>query len=280
MGFVTMPDNLPNWAWYHDNNTLLVYMRLYFGAVWRDTEYQNVILQRGQIATTLPKITEENGITIQQARTVLDCLKLTGKITVIKTSKFSIITVLDYDCARENNSQITVEQQSNNSPSLLNTNIQTNKQPNNAHAREGGGVDKLDCESSFERFWAAYPKKTAKQQALKAWRKLEPDKALIDVILSSLEQQKQSVQWTKDNGQYIPYPATWLNGKRWEDKLPELLPKSGNTSSFDVDEIMRRSRKKYEGSSSMFESSFDINEVMEDIIRSYQDPETDKEKNT
>ncbi len=105
MGFVTMPDNLPDWAWYHDNNTLLVYMRLYFGAVWRDTEYQNVILQRGQIATTLPKIAEENGITIQQAGTVLDRLKLTGKITVIKTSKFSIITVLDYDCARENNSQ-------------------------------------------------------------------------------------------------------------------------------------------------------------------------------
>ncbi len=114
MGFVTIPDNLPGWAWYHDNNTLLVYMRLYFAAVWCDTEYEHITLKRGQVITTFPKIAEENGITVQQARTILDRLKATGKITVRKNPKFSIITVLDYDCAHENNSQnnsqITVKQ--------------------------------------------------------------------------------------------------------------------------------------------------------------------------
>ncbi len=40
----------------------------------------------------------------------------------------------------------------------------------------------------------------------------------MNTILNSLEQQKHSVQWTKDGGQYIPYPATWLNGRRWEDE--------------------------------------------------------------
>ncbi len=133
--------------------------------------------------------------------------------------------------------------------------IQTYKQPNNARAREGGGVEKNDSEASFERFWAAYPKKTAKKQALKAWHKLwqelEPDKALIDVILSSLEQQKRSVQWTKDGGQFIPYPASWLNGRRWEDELPEPPPEttssgSGNQSSFDVDEVMERVIQSYQ----------------------------------
>ncbi len=225
MGFVKISDELTNWAWYSDNNTLLVYIRLILGAAWHDTEYRNVTLQRGQIATTLPKIAEENGVTIRQARTILDRLKSTGKVAVKTTATFSIITVLDYDCACENVSlndrRLTGERhtarQSNDSPSLFKTDIQNNRNTDNARAREGGGVDKPDYESSFERFWAAYPKKTAKQQALKAWQKLKPDKALIDVILSSLERQKRSVQWTKDNGQYIPYPATWLNGRRWED---------------------------------------------------------------
>ncbi len=63
MGFVKISDNLPNWAWYGDNNTLLVYIRLLLGATWRDTDYQNITLKRGQIATTLPKIAKENGIT-------------------------------------------------------------------------------------------------------------------------------------------------------------------------------------------------------------------------
>ena len=48
MGFVKISDDLPNWAWYSDNNTLLVYIRLLLGAVWRDTPYQNITLQRGQ----------------------------------------------------------------------------------------------------------------------------------------------------------------------------------------------------------------------------------------
>ncbi len=170
----------------------------------------------------------------------------------------------------------------------VNDNVNDIIPPTPQRGDTGGG--KAEFQKSFENFWAAYPKKTAKQQALKAWQKLwrelKPDKALIDVILSSLEQQKRSVQWTKDDGQFIPYPASWLNGRRWEDKPAEPLPKSGNKgtcygheSSFDTDEIMRRARKKYEGSGCV-ECSFDVDEIMQQVIESYQEPQTDKEKNT
>lgn len=67
----------------------------------------------------------------------------------------------------------------------------------------------------FERFWEAYPKKTAKQQAEKAFIKLNVNDGLLDTMLTALE--KQSSQWQQM--QYIPYPATWLNGRRWEDEL-------------------------------------------------------------
>lgn len=71
---------------------------------------------------------------------------------------------------------------------------------------------------SFDDFWKAYPKKVSKANALKAWKKLKPNDDLVREILSALEEQKQSSQWQKDNGQFIPYPATWLNGRRWEDE--------------------------------------------------------------
>lgn len=71
---------------------------------------------------------------------------------------------------------------------------------------------------SFNDFWKAYPKKVSKANALKAWNKLKPNGDLVREILSALERQKTSVQWQKDNGQFIPYPATWLNGRRWEDE--------------------------------------------------------------
>ena len=71
----------------------------------------------------------------------------------------------------------------------------------------------------FEKFYSLYPKKVGKQQALKAWLKLKPDEALFNKITEAVKQQSQSEQWLKDNGQYIPYPGTWLNGRRWEDEV-------------------------------------------------------------
>lgn len=75
-------------------------------------------------------------------------------------------------------------------------------------------------EARFERFWSAYPRHVNKQAALKAFKKINPDDAVMEIILRELERQKKSAQWTKDGGQFIPHPATWLNGSRWEDELP------------------------------------------------------------
>lgn len=69
----------------------------------------------------------------------------------------------------------------------------------------------------FNRFWQAYPRKVAKQEALRAWKKLKPNEDFVSMLLIALEKFKQSPQWIKDNGQFIPYPATWLNGRRWEE---------------------------------------------------------------
>ena len=79
-------------------------------------------------------------------------------------------------------------------------------------------IAQTNNEDNFNSFWAKYPKKTAKQAALKAWKKINPDKELFNQIISALELQKQSVQWQKDGGQFIPYPVTWLNGERWKDE--------------------------------------------------------------
>ncbi len=81
-----------------------------------------------------------------------------------------------------------------------------------------------DVEELFNRFWQAYPKHKAKQTALKAFKKLNVDESLLEIMLKAIEQQKQSPQWQRDNGQYIPYPATWLNQRRWEDETDKPEP--------------------------------------------------------
>ena len=70
----------------------------------------------------------------------------------------------------------------------------------------------------FEKFWQAYPKKKSKGQAEKAWLKIKSNEQLLEKILSTIERATTSVEWTRDGGQFIPYPATWLNAKGWEDE--------------------------------------------------------------
>jgi hypothetical protein len=86
--------------------------------------------------------------------------------------------------------------------------------------------EKSLCDESFQRFWSAYPKKIAKVEAQKVWLKLKPTPELVEQIIAAVERQKQTRQWQKDGGQFIPHPTTWLSQKRWEDELPE--PKRGD----------------------------------------------------
>jgi hypothetical protein len=46
-------------------------------------------------------------------------------------------------------------------------------------------------------------------------------------MLLAIERAKTSKDWTKDGGQYIPYPATWLRAKGWEDDFPEESVQDG-----------------------------------------------------
>jgi len=81
----------------------------------------------------------------------------------------------------------------------------------------------------FDRFWAVYPRKVGKKDAVKAWNKLKPDETLTLQIIEGVERWKLSTQWTKDGGQYIPYPATFLNGERWKD---ETKPRRNDLDEF------------------------------------------------
>jgi len=80
--------------------------------------------------------------------------------------------------------------------------------------------------SNFNTFWNVYPRKMAKGEAEKAFAKLNPDKELLPTILRAVEQAKKTRQWLENNGEYVPYPATWLNRKGWEDEYKEV-PQNG-----------------------------------------------------
>lgn len=91
----------------------------------------------------------------------------------------------------------------------------------------------------FDKFWEEYPLKYAKAKALAAFNKIDPDDQLLETMLEAVRKQKETDQWKKDGGQFIPYPATWLNQHRWEDEI-----RTGETS-FKVVHAAQYEQRQY-----------------------------------
>lgn len=92
----------------------------------------------------------------------------------------------------------------------------------------------------FPKFWKMYPNKKGKAAAEKAWKKLKVTADLFGQIAEGLAAQVVCEAWVKDGGQFIPHPATWLNGKRWEDEVKVAsnvhpFPQSRHTGFADRD---------------------------------------------
>lgn len=92
-------------------------------------------------------------------------------------------------------------------------------------------------DDDFDAFWAVYPRKVGKGEARKAFAKV---KAPVSMLIEAVNTQKQSHQWTKNGGEYIPNPATWLNQGRWEDSLPPAESTKGviaHTEAHSTDQL-------------------------------------------
>jgi DNA-binding PadR family transcriptional regulator len=106
----------------------------------------------------------------------------------------------------------------------------TNKETNNKGINNK--VSLVDTEALFASFWKLYPRKVSKEDARKAWAKLKITQDLYDTIVEALAVQVATDDWKKEKGKFVPHPATWINGKRWEDEVPEQEPTTFNAHQF------------------------------------------------
>ncbi len=152
----------------------------------------------------------------QSIRTLLDFLKTTQNLTIKTTNKFSVISITNWNTYQLNENEIN---QQINQPL-------TNKQPTTNHKQEYKNNNTKEYTKEFLDFYSAYPKHIGKEPAWKAWKKANGNMPPIDDLILKINEQKKMENWIKDDGKYIPHPATWINQKRWEDEGVKLEVKS------------------------------------------------------
>ena len=111
-GWIKLDRKICGWGWYHDGNTMRVFVHLLLMATSKDAEYSGANIRRGEVAVTWQKIADALGMTYDEVRTAVTHLKSTGEITVTRHSKYSLVRVINYEQYQDVPNQIPIKSQS------------------------------------------------------------------------------------------------------------------------------------------------------------------------
>lgn len=209
-----MHRKITEWEWYSDIKVSRLFIHMLLKANHTSGRWQGIELSPGQLIVGRTSLSDETGLSEQEIRTAIKKLKSTGEITSRATNKFTTITICKYSeyqgCASsEQPAEQPAEQPTINQQSTTNKNIK------NKRKRPVQNEPSLE----WEKFWNAYPRKEKKKEAWVAFERLKCGNGMFETIMDKLEEFKQSDQWSREDGRYIPLASSWINGERWNDEI-------------------------------------------------------------
>lgn len=242
---------------------LKVMMACLIKANWKAAKWYDgaaeIEIPRGSFITSYPKMAEFCHLTVKQVRGSLDHLERAGITAYTRAPKWTMVTVLNYSTYQD--MQATVGQGVGQGVGRLEgrvqgTNRTNNKGTSNTCASDDAPVGGLasideppfettepgalfpiepskknprdrdamtaDQEQWFSVWWAEYWLHKSKKDARIAFRKHVRTEGRFQQVLTATRQQRPAMLAREDSKR--PYPATWLNGARWEDEISSPQP--------------------------------------------------------
>lgn len=117
---------------------------------------------------------------------------------------------------------------------LTTTKIETTPEELALHLDGPAAATPPDPLDRFEDFWKAYPRRTAKGTARKAWPAAVRAAGSPQVIVTGAERFATECATAKREPKFIPHPATWLRAERWGDE-PEAAPRPPGARAITTD---------------------------------------------
>jgi hypothetical protein len=167
-------------------------------------------INRGDILTSEVKLSGMWRWSRTKVRDFLRLLESDEMIIKKSTSKYTIITICNYDnyqCVK------TSEKHQKN---IRKTSEKHQKNTNNNDNNENNDNKKT---ITFEIFWNLYDKKTGREKCEKKWNNLT--QAEKEMIIEKLPKYLATISDKK----YQKDPLTYLNGKYWNDELEQPMEK-------------------------------------------------------
>lgn len=122
-GWIKLHRKFLEWEWFTDANTFRLFLYLLLKANHEEQKWKGHRVKQGQLITGLFTLSEDLGMGVQSIRTSLIKLKSTNEITIKSNSKYSLITILNWnkyqDTNKQTNKPLTNDQQTTNNKQEL-----------------------------------------------------------------------------------------------------------------------------------------------------------------
>lgn len=97
IGWIKLHRSLLDWEWYDNLPVRVLFIHLLMAVNYEDKTRKGLLIKRGQTVSGRRILAEQTGLTERQIRTALDVLQTTNELTVKKSNKGSLITIVNYD---------------------------------------------------------------------------------------------------------------------------------------------------------------------------------------
>ena len=140
-GYILLQKKILEWEWYKDTNTKTVFIHLLLKANWKDAKWRGIDIKRGQVVTSIRHLSDELNLSERTIRTSLEHLTKSREIDKQTTSKYSVITVLNYDKYQTNDTQ-NAQKPTNKTTDNTASNRQTNGKQTTTTKEEINNINK------------------------------------------------------------------------------------------------------------------------------------------
>ena len=185
---------MTEWEWYDDTNCVRVFLHLMLKANWNDSTYKGYDIPRGSIVTGRKALSEQLGLSEQTIRTTIKKLVNSQSINQQVTSKFSILSVCQYDTYNPEknaaNRKVTTDQPATNQQT--NRKVTTSKEDKKLRRKEDNKTTYVPTKEAHqlraEKLFNRPEERTLDKSELSAWQSAE------EIVKSTTEREWQQIE--------------------------------------------------------------------------------------
>ncbi len=249
VGYITLPRRYLEWEWYQDIPVARLFFHLVLSARWKQGgRWQGAEVGPGQFPTSLPSLSEQTGLTIQQVRTALAKLRSTGEITEVSTNSYRLITIQNWPLFQGGSTDIaTDEQQASNRPATddQQTINSTRRKEEGKKGRSKGARTPADpqLDEQVAQLLDLFEGYGTRSRVRAHWRKL-PAEARAEIMAKAPAYVASTAPKGADGDTGKPYRCkceNWIKpeDERWKEPIvtaprPQQLRRSDNSARIDM----------------------------------------------